>query len=241
MGLRGFPLVVTVAALLLAGCVADGTDTTGVPVTPGVPAIDSATDLETTTTSTSLPVLVSLTQVCGGSVTEDGPAADDVAVSQPERPEGSYMTAVTVMDSGLVAGGVVYPADAETTDAAVWTSLDGRAWTRVEDEAGVLGDASSATGVPGDQVINDVVGGSLAWLRWGQTVSCSNTTRRSGSRTMDWCGNGCPMMPTCSVGRVISSCTPWFRRLVRLSSLVSRPAKRQLGCRKTGRNGRDPR
>jgi len=166
MEFGGLLLAITVA-MLLAGCTADVTDTTEIPSTTTVPVSDAPLDPEPTTTSTSLPLVASITQVLGGSLSEDTSTTDEIAVTRPEHPEESYMTAVAVGDSNLTAGGVVYLANAETTDAAVWISHDGREWMRVEDEAGVFGDAVSATGEPGDQVINDVADGSLGVIAVG--------------------------------------------------------------------------
>lgn len=172
-GLGGLPMAITVAMLLLAGCTADvtdttdATDTTDVPLTATEPVTDATADPEPTMTSTSLPLQVSITQVLGGSLSDDTSTGDAVAVTRPEHPEEDHMTAVTVGDSGLIGVGTVYPANAETTDAAVWISPDGRVWTRVEDEAGVFGDAVSATGEPGDQVINDVTDGSMGVIAVG--------------------------------------------------------------------------
>jgi len=162
-----FPMVIAVAAMLLTACDGDVTDTTSAPLTPEVTVSDAASNPDTTTTTTSLPPLVSMIQVLGGSLPDNTSTADEVAVTRPDHPEMSYMTAVTVEDSALIAGGVMYPANAETTDAAVWTSPDGMTWDLLEDESGVFGDAVSATGESSDQVISDVAGGPLGVLAVG--------------------------------------------------------------------------
>ncbi len=164
-------LVATVAMLLLAGCVGDVTDTTGTTGTPvastlGVPATDAATDIETTTTSTTLPLWVGVDQVLGGSLSTD-PAPTPVFVGDSTDVDGSGMATVTVGGPGLVAGGYSHTVEVEGIDAAVWVSSDGRAWQRIDDDAGVFGDAMSVTGAGSDQFINDIAGGSLGVVAVG--------------------------------------------------------------------------
>jgi len=165
--LGSLQMVVAVAVVLLTACDGDVSDTTGAPLTPEVTASDATINPDTTTTTTSLPNMVAMIQVLGGSLPDSTSTTDKVAVTPPDHPEMSYMNAVTVGNSGLIAGGVLYPANAETTDAAVWTSPDGRTWSLLGDKSGVFGDTMSATGEPRDQVINDVAGGPLGVLAVG--------------------------------------------------------------------------
>ncbi|MFV9673331.1 MAG: hypothetical protein ACNYZH_08890 [Acidimicrobiia bacterium] len=171
--LSAFSILVIAAIVFLASCVgtssesSESTGSSDTPITPGSTTADTEIDLEATTTTTLPPLRVSMAQVLGGSVSDDPSPEDEIAVTPPEHPEESYMTAVAAGNSGLVAGGVVYPANAETTDAGVWVSSDGRGWERLEDESGVFGDAMSATGEPGDQAVNDVAGGSLGIIAVG--------------------------------------------------------------------------
>ncbi|MEA2009434.1 MAG: hypothetical protein U9N78_01900, partial [Actinomycetota bacterium] len=161
-------LVVTVAMLLLAGCVGDVTDTTGTPTasTLGVPATDAATDLETTTTSSPSVPQVSLVQVFGGSVSADENPTAEFVGPMPDVDE-SGMAAVTIGSSGFVAGGFSHTVAVGGTDAAVWVSPDGRSWQRVADEGGVFGDAMSVNGAESDQFISDVAGGNLGVVAVG--------------------------------------------------------------------------
>ncbi len=75
--------------------------------------------------------------------------------------EGGWMTSVVVGGPGLVAAG------AAGGDAAVWTSSDGNTWVRVDDDAAVFGGEPSRFGAASDQVINDLVAGSLGVVAVG--------------------------------------------------------------------------
>ena len=171
LGRRGWlgslPMVIAVAVVLLTACDGNVTDTTRAAQTPEVTVSDAVADRETTTTTTSPPPLVSMIQVLGGSLPDYTSTTVEVAVTPPDHPEMSYMTAVTVEDSALIAGGVLYPANAETTDAAVWTSPDGRGWKRVDDGSEVFGDTASTIGEPADQTISDIASGPLGVLAVG--------------------------------------------------------------------------
>ncbi len=112
------------------------------------------------------PVLVRLTQVLGGSVSTDPPPTP-VVVGDTTDVDGSEMATVTVGGPGLVAGGSSHTVEVKGIDAAVWVSPDGRAWQRIDDNAGVFGDAMSVTGAGSDQFINDIAGGSLGVVAVG--------------------------------------------------------------------------
>lgn len=156
---------VSLLALSMVGCDSETTDMSGTSLTPGVVTSAVASDPETTTSS-SLPIQVSLVQVFGGSLSGDASLATEDGM-RPENVEWSYMTAVTVGGPGLVAGGVTHPGEGKTADAAVWVSPDGFEWTRIEDETGVFGDDMSPMANPGNQFINDVAGGSLGVIAVG--------------------------------------------------------------------------
>lgn len=153
---------VSLLALAIVGCNAD---TTNPSLTTGVPTSAAAPDPETTTSS-PLPLQVSLIQLFGGSLSGYASLAMEDGI-RPEHVESTYMTAVTVGGPGLVAGGVTNTGEGKMADAAVWVSPDGFEWTRIEDEQGVFGDAMSPIVEPGDQVINDVAGGSLGVVAVG--------------------------------------------------------------------------
>ena len=112
------------------------------------------------------PVLVRLTQVFGGSVSTDPPPTP-VFVGDMTEVDESRMATVTVDGPGLVAGGSSHTVEVEGIDAAVWVSSDGRAWQRIDDDAGVFGDAMSVASAGSDQFIIDVAGGSFGVVAVG--------------------------------------------------------------------------
>ncbi len=156
---------ISLLALSMVGCNSETSDMSGTSLMPGVTTSVVASDPETTTSS-PLPLGVSLIQVFGGSMSEHGSLAMEDGM-RPEHIEWSSMTAVAVGGPGLVAGGVSHSAEALTVDAAVWVSPDGRSWTRIDDESGVFGDAMSSTDEPVDQAITDMAGGSLGVIAVG--------------------------------------------------------------------------
>ena len=112
------------------------------------------------------PLLVTVAQVLGGSVSTD-PAPTPVFVGDATDVDGSQMASVTVGGPGLVAGGSSHTVEVEGSDAAVWVSSDGRLWQRIDDDAGVFGDAMSVTGAGSDQFISDIAGGSFGVVAVG--------------------------------------------------------------------------
>ncbi len=129
-----------------------------------MPAVTTSTP--PTVSDATPPVLVRLTQVLGGSVSTDSPPTP-VFVGQATDVDESVMATVTVGGPGLVAGGASHTVEVEGIDAAVWVSSDGRAWQRIDDDAGVFGDAMSVTGAGSDQFINDIAGGSFGVVAVG--------------------------------------------------------------------------
>jgi hypothetical protein len=129
-----------------------------------MPAVTTSTP--PTVPDATPPDLVSVTQVVGGSVSTD-PSPTPVFVGDATDVDGSRMATVTVGGPGLVAGGSSHTVEVEGSDAAVWVSSDGRAWQRIDDDAGVFGDAMSVTGAGSDQFINDIAGGSLGVVAVG--------------------------------------------------------------------------
>ena len=156
---RALLIAVMLALSLGAACTGENSDSKG-----SAPAAVALTDAvvapeTTTTTLPPLPPRIGLEQVFGGLVSQEEIAVAEW-VGHAALVDSKSMTAVTVGGPGLVAAGVVHLAGAAGSDAAVWTSPDGREWSRVADDAGVFGDAGSVIGSGSDQVINDVVGGS---------------------------------------------------------------------------------
>ncbi len=164
------PSVVVAALFLGAACSGDETETTDISSTTGVPgtdaAPDAAPDTEPTTTTSLPPLRVNLVQVFGGSVSTDPPPIPEFSGDRTDV-DKSEMAAVAVGGPGLVAGGSSHSVEAEGIDAAVWVSPDGRSWQRIDDDAGVFGDAMSVTGVGGDQFISGIAGGSLGVVAVG--------------------------------------------------------------------------
>lgn len=165
--MRRFGLI-TVGLVVLVGaaCLGDVTETTDISSTTMVPVTDVAPYLETVTTTSRPPFRVSLEQVLGGAVSTEEPPTPEF-VGDRTYVDWSGMATVTVGGPGLVAGGSGRTVEVGSIDAAVWTSRDGRGWQRVDDEAGVFGDAMSVNGVGSDQFISDIVDGSLGVVAVG--------------------------------------------------------------------------
>jgi hypothetical protein len=79
--------------------------------------------------------------------------------------EGGWVTSVVVGGPGVVAVGAT--SEWPFTDAAVWTSPDGRTWSRVVAGAGVFGDDSESGDVEGSQIILDVGAGRVGIVAVG--------------------------------------------------------------------------
>lgn len=141
----------TAMALLVAAC-GGGTeiagtevaDTVSGQVTVATPAPETTGEPTTTTTITT-PPRWAVERVPHGPWAEGG----DITVSDTV---GAFATSVVSGGPGLVAAGLA--GDLHSRTAAVWTSLDGRSWDRVADEAGVF--ASEDSGV-GDRIIIDLL------------------------------------------------------------------------------------
>ncbi|MCJ7781337.1 MAG: hypothetical protein MUQ27_10985, partial [Acidimicrobiia bacterium] len=129
-----------------------------------MPAVTTSTP--PTVPDATPPVLVRVTQVFGGSVSTDA-SPTPVFVGFATDVDESVMATVTAGGPGLVAGGSSHTVEVEGSDAAVWISSDGRVWQRIDDDAGVFGDAMSVTGAGSDQFINDIAGGSLGMVAVG--------------------------------------------------------------------------
>lgn len=107
--LGGSSMAIMVSLLLVARCTGDMTATTSVPPTPTVS--EAIADPQSTTTTASLPLLVRMTQVLGGSLSDDTSTTDAVAVPPPEHPEESYMAAGIVRGMSLFLRDSVEPSD----------------------------------------------------------------------------------------------------------------------------------
>jgi class 3 adenylate cyclase len=88
---------------------------------------------------------------------QDGATWDRQASDALSRPGGQGMLGVSVGGPGFVAVG--YRGDGASTDAAVWTSEDGREWKAVEGEADLQG--------AGNQVMNRVASTSFGLIAVG--------------------------------------------------------------------------
>lgn len=152
--------------LLAAGCVQDAADVANTvaeepqTVTPASEAevatsVSAGDGAATTSTTSSMPPLlrVTLEQVVGGSLLE--PARSEDGSIEPPL-EASHMNAIAAGSVGLIAVGESREAVTGNLDAAIWTSPDGREWTRVVDDLGVFGDAASPFGEQAEQRIVDV-------------------------------------------------------------------------------------
>jgi hypothetical protein len=153
-GSGSFSAAVTIALLLATGCTEGVLETTQVPEGMTAPGTGVVADLETTTTTSPPAFRTSLEQVFGGLISENEPPTAEWVGDMPFVAK-SFMAAVTVGGPGLVAAGTAHSGDEAGTDAAVWTSPDGRAWARLEDDGGVFG----GEGLETDQWVNDVAGG----------------------------------------------------------------------------------
>ena len=117
------------------------------------------------TTTSAVPRLsVIMEQHVGGSLREPVRADDGSIVPLGED---SHMNAVVVGPAGLVAVGEARSRDNGNVDAAVWISSEGREWSRIDDEPGELGDATSVFGAESEQTMVEVIAGSWGLIAVG--------------------------------------------------------------------------
>lgn len=132
--MRPRPALVSAATslLLLAAC--------SPSTAPPVPTSTAAT---TTTIESDAP---------DGTPPEDTAVIDGLEITRITDPSfsGGYLAAITATPEALIAVG----SDELPEDAAVWTSVDGTAWTRVESDT--FGGEAGADGLDGEQFMADV-------------------------------------------------------------------------------------
>jgi hypothetical protein len=78
----------------------------------------------------------------------------------------SEMRSLVAVDDGLIAVGFDFPAQSGGADAAVWTSADGRTWSRVPHNEAVFGSESMCCIATNDQGVV-AVGSNTAWVAVG--------------------------------------------------------------------------
>jgi hypothetical protein len=151
-------VITLVLALLLASC---GDDEGGVFSTGTTGAVSTSAGSETTGGGVTTTTGATTTSTQATTTTSIGPAglawariSHDAAVFGPPAGETTASMAwVTVGGPGLAAVG--YEGDSETMRAAVWTSADGLAWTRVPYDEAVFGSAAAT----GTTTMSSVVAG----------------------------------------------------------------------------------
>jgi hypothetical protein len=152
-----FLAVATAMGLLAASCAFGESDSIG---TVGAASTTAATTIGTmeppsATEGTSVATSALQPRVALERVTHGSWGEGDV-----------WVTSVVAGGPGLVAVGAA-TGGRHDTNAAVWTSPDGFTWARVDDDVGTFGDESSANEESGNQVIVDVVAGSLGVVAVG--------------------------------------------------------------------------
>ena len=144
---QGWVVAVAAAAVvvLIIGGVAllirPGTDNRPAVSEPA-PATTTTTSTTTTTPTTTLPELSTTVPV----PTADSPWArlDMVGDGVPRQ---GFLRDVTIGGPGLVAGGYECGTDCSTTSAAVWVSVDGVIWERLEVDPTVFEEGTTLTAV----------------------------------------------------------------------------------------------
>jgi hypothetical protein len=140
----------------------------------------STTMLDTTTMTTTTSPLGGAENDPGSVTTTTGPRVGVAWSRVPHDeavfggPGGLSMTAVTAGSPGLVAVGWVGDTSAEgDQDAAVWTSPDGRVWSRVPHDEAVFGG-------PRWQEMTSVTAGGPGMVAVGYDASCSDASCTDG-------------------------------------------------------------
>lgn len=103
-------------------------------------------------TATSITSTTTTSETAGGTTSGDAATTDGLEITRviDQSFSGGHLAAVTATPNGLVVVG----SDELLEDAAVWASIDGTAWTRVESDT--FGGEAGADGLDGEQFMTDV-------------------------------------------------------------------------------------
>jgi hypothetical protein len=134
------------------------------PFGTDAPFVEESTTASTTTTLTSATTLPAVpTTTAPATITTEEPAPSPLAMSWTRvdglaAPGEQWIADVFMGGPGLIAVGQDGPID--DADAAVWYSVDGRAWTRVPHDPDVFGG-------PGSQYMSAVTAGGPGFVAVG--------------------------------------------------------------------------